>query len=142
MSETKEQVTEERDMLRAEVDRLNTENGRLRAATAVPTAAAGAVQHQFFLTEGARQELELNGNAVINGRMMTIDQVRAELSPEQSQIQIDGPPEDRPMPAGGRPASATPGVDFVYPSVAPGLIDPAVAGQPGINGPAAEPQKD
>jgi hypothetical protein len=30
------------------------------------------------------------------------------------------------------------GVDFIYPSVERGKIDPAVAGTPGINGPAAD----
>lgn len=131
--ETKDQIAAERDQLRAE-------NAALRGQ--LTAAGRGGYQpaQRFALSEGDRQELEMNGVAVIGGRRMTREDVLEALGPD-SQVEIAEPPADRDQRqtvAGARAASAIPGVDFVYPSVEPGFIDPAVAGTPGISGPVRE----
>lgn len=132
MSETKEQVTEQRDALLAEVERLR---GQLAAAGTRAVDAPAA--HRFFLSEGGRQELELYGVVNIGGKQRTRDEVLAMLDDSQAGVEIaEVDPGSRLAPA--RPQGTTPGVDFVYPSVAPGELDPAVAGTPGVSGPAAE----
>lgn len=135
MAETKDDIARDRDQLRAENDALRAQ------LTAVGGGRVAAAQHTFQLSEGARQELVQNGVVNVNGRMMTADEVRGVLGDDQEDIDLG----DAKVPAnldqlrGGRPASTVRGVDFVYPSVAPGQIDPTVAGTPGINGPAAKP---
>lgn len=130
MAETKDDITAERDALRAENENLR---GQLAAAGA---NRANAPQHQFVLSEGNRAELVTYGVTNINGRRMTREDVEAELGADQSAVELGAAaPVDAPPPAR---TSAVEGVDFIYPSVAPGQIDPAVAGTPGINGPAAK----
>jgi hypothetical protein len=131
VSETKEEIAAERDALRAEVENLR---GQLSAAgVRRPTVA----EHVFELSEGQRQELATLGYTNIGGVRVTRDDVKARLTERQANIDLgDAEPVDAGLPR--RVQGATPGVDFVYPSVAPGRIDPAVAGTPGINGPALE----
>lgn len=117
---------------------LLAENELLRAQLAA-TPAAGApnvAQHRFQLSEGERQDLVANGVVNKDGRAMTREDVEAELGEDQQNVDLG----DAEPPAGfRRPAdrSAIRGVDYVWPSVEPGKIDPAVAGTPGINGPSA-----
>lgn len=137
MSETKDQIAAERDALR-------DENRRLRAQLTAAGRDASAAPHRFVLSEGARQELALYGVANIDGRRMTSDEVADRLGEDQQDVDLPDPPaalDRRGDVAGQRAASAVPGVDYVYPSVAPGAIDPAVAGTPGISGPAADDVK-
>lgn len=131
MAETKDDIAAERDRLRAENDRLK---GQLAAAG----AAQGAYrpQQQFMLSEGDRQELALHGVVNVGGRLLTRDEVAAKLSWEQRGLDL-GDAEPIPGTVQAPRTSAVEGVDFIYPSVAPGLIDPAVAGTPGISGPPA-----
>lgn len=136
MSELKDEIAAERDALREE-------NQRLRAQLTAAGSPAGAYQpaQRFQLSEGDRQELETYGVVNIRGRRMTREQVLAELGDDQQDVPIGEPDPalDRSGDlAGQRPNAGIPGVDFIYPSVAPGLIDPAVAGTPGISGPAAD----
>lgn len=129
MAETKDQIAEERD-------RLKAENETLRAQLAAAGGRMPAAQHTFQLSEGQRQELVQNGVVNVGGRMLTADEVRERLGDDQRDLDLG----DAPVPSWyvpGREGSAVAGVDFVYPSVAPGQIDPKVAGLPGINGPAA-----
>lgn len=138
MSETKDEIAAERDALRAENERLR---GQLAAAGARPAVGVAAPQH-LFLSEGDRQELEIRGVLNIGGRLMTREEVLAELGDNQKGVEIaDAPEGTRVDPAAVRKIQERPailGVDYVYPSVEPGKIDPAVAGTPGINGPAAD----
>jgi hypothetical protein len=130
MAETKDDITAERDALRAENENLR---GQLAAAG---TNRSAAPQHRFVLSEGNRAELVTYGVTNINGRRMTREDVEAELGDGQHGVDLgEATPVDAPVPARG---GAVEGVDFIYPSVAPGQIDPAVAGLPGINGPAAK----
>lgn len=127
-----------------ELANLRAENARLRAQLLAsgqqPTGPAQA-QHTFTLTEGDRQELELYGVATVGGRLMTIDDVRAAAADAGLEVSLADPSEAldrRDLVAAQQERTAVRGVDYVYPSVAPGQIDPKVAGLPGINGPAAE----
>lgn len=133
--------------LEAEVQRLRDENDNLRGQLVAAASTAGAAPYrpaqEFFLSEGDRQELETNGVANIRGRLMTTAEVREALKGtklEGVEIKDAKPGTDRSAAVAA--ARAEPrnirGVTFVYPSVADGLIDPAVAGRPGINGPAAD----
>jgi hypothetical protein len=140
MPETKDQIAEQRDQLLAE-------NETLRAQLAAAGRPAGAYQPtRFLLTEGDRQELQIFGVATIGGRLLTIDQVREKLAgTDQADVPLADPPAatDRRAELAaqlepGRPAGIR-GFDYVYPSVAPGEIDPKVAGTPGISGPPAAP---
>lgn len=137
MAETKDDIAAERDQLAAQVKQLQAQ------LAAGGGARVAAPTYTFALTEGDRQELELYGVATIGGKRMTVDQARAAAAEAGLQVQIDDPaPElDRRTPADeegetGR-GDGIRGFDFIYPSVRPGEIDPAVAGTPGINGPAA-----
>lgn len=132
-------MPELKDEIAAERDRLKAENAQLRAQLAAAGRPAGAVQpeHTFQLSEGDRQDLVANGQVAVNGRMMNADEVAKLLGPDQQDVDLGDATPPTPGP-GEPPRSAVRGVDFVYPSVAPGKIDPAVAGTPGINGPAAD----
>lgn len=137
---TKE-LTAERDALRAENENLR---GQLAAAGAARPAAAAPVEHRFMLSEGDRQELELRGVVNIGGRQYTTAEVRKLLAadPRLAGVEIaDAPAATETRVAPTRLQGHAPGVDFVWPSVAPGAVDPAVAGTPGINGPAASDRK-
>jgi hypothetical protein len=132
MAETKDDIATERDALKAENDKL-----RAQLAASGTTARAYAPAQTFQLSEGDRQELVAHGRVNVGGVLLDREQVRAKLGEDQQGVDLgDSEPDVSPAPAGRRGAVA--GVDFVYPSVAPGLIDPAVAGTPGISGPAAD----
>jgi hypothetical protein len=131
MSETKEDIATARDA-------LLVENAQLRAQLATGGRQVNAPAHQFLLSEGGRQELITYGVTTVNGRRVTAEQVSELLGDAQADVELgDTKPVDGNPAA--RPNLGIPGVDFVYPSVVPGAIDPAVAGTPGINGPAATP---
>jgi hypothetical protein len=133
MSETKDGIAAERDALRAENENLR---GQLAAAGARPR---GQVRHEFLLSEGERAEIEAFGVANIGGVRMTREQVAAKLGDRQRDVELgDAEPVDAAAHAARTTRTAVEGVDFIYPSVEPGLIDPAVAGTPGINDPAAD----
>jgi hypothetical protein len=139
MSETKEEIAAERDALRAEVDTLNAERDRLAGELAA--AGAGrrpAAQHTFQLSQGQLTELESFGVTNVDGVQHTTEEVRGMLTGDQAGLEIAEASAPAAAPAvavdRGEPRY---GVDFVYPSVEPGKIDPAVAGTPGISGPAA-----
>jgi hypothetical protein len=129
--------------LEAENARLQAENENLRGQLAAAGAARGVqapVQHTFVLSEGQRQELAMHGNVLIDGRYRTADEVDAMLGSDQSAVPLEVPDQVRQLPKEAT-RSAVAGVDFIYPSVAPGQLDPAVAGQPGVHGPAADTAK-
>jgi len=147
MPETKDDIAAERDQLRAENEQLR---GQLAAAGATATAGRAATpQYRFELSEGDRQELEMRGVVSIGGRLMTRDEVLAELAAagpdeqgnnDQSGVQIAEAPAATRVDVASLPGRGPgiAGVDYVWPSVERGKIDPAVAGTPGVNGPAAD----
>lgn len=125
----------------SEVASLRQENAQLRAQLA---AAGGRVQqpeHVFQLSEGDRQELEIRGVVNIGGKLMTTEQVREAMAAAgQRGVEVADAPEEtrvRPEVIDSAERAGVRGVDYVWPSVSPGRIDPAVAGTPGISGPSA-----
>jgi hypothetical protein len=139
MTENVKDVAAERDALRAENDNLRTQ---LAAAGAARPGQAAPVQHTFQLSEGDRQELEMRGVINVGGRQMTKDEVMAELrkTEDQRNVKIADAPDGTRVDVSKLPGvgKGVAGVDFVYPSVERGKIDPAVAGTPGISGPPAD----
>jgi hypothetical protein len=132
MAETKEDIAAARDALQRENEQLR---GQLAAAGAGRAYQPAA---QFVLSEGNRQELLAHGVTVIGGRRVTRDEVEAAVAGNPAYDGVDlGDTDPVEQPAAGRRSAGVLGVDFIYPSVAPGYIDPAVAGTPGINGPPA-----
>ena len=135
MAEAQKDIAAQRDQLLAENEQLRAQLAAAGAAGATVGRAA-VPAHQFMLSEGDRAALEQNGWASINGKVMSIEDVRAALGPDQQSVPLVGP-ENPTVPQPPQRGSVR-GVDFVYPSVAPGEIDPAVAGTPGVSGPAAK----
>lgn len=137
MAETKDDIAAERDMLRARVQELEAQQ---------PAAGRVVAPAQTFqLSEGARQDLVANGVVNVAGRLRTRDEVAGMLGDDQAAAKLgDAPIAPAVLAALGqqRAQGSTPGVDFVYPSVAPGELDPTVAGTPGISGPAADDETD
>lgn len=136
MAETKSDIEAERDALREE-------NQRLQAELAAVGRPAGPVapRQTFLLSEGDRQELASRGAVNIGGRLRGRDEVAAMLGDGQQGVDLGDGPVDPAMQAlldRQGPREGVPGVTHVWPSVEPGKIDPAVAGTPGISGPAAE----
>lgn len=136
-------MAETKDEIAAQRDQLAQENVALKAQLAAAgRPAAPGTQHVFQLSEGDRQELEIRGVVAINGRLMTkaeVEQAMADAG--QRGVTIKHAPEATKVPVTEDTAGRGPGiegVDFIYPSVERGKIDPAVAGTPGINGPAAD----
>lgn len=136
MAETKDEIAAERDQLREENNRLKAQLAAAGQQASRP--GAQAPQH-LFLSEGDRQELETTGRVNLGGRLMNAEQVRAELAGgPQAGVEIAEPKHPVQVPADQPEQPPIRGFNYVYPSVAPGRIDPAVAGTPGINGPAAD----
>jgi hypothetical protein len=125
-----------------EVERLRAENEQLRGQLAAAGARrANVAAPKPYLTEGERQDLITFGvtTDVHTGRRLNLHEARekypdADLS-NASDGAVAGADRDRTEAA---ERGSVRGVDYVWPSVAPGKIDPAVAGTPGISGPAAE----
>jgi len=134
-------MAETKDEIAAARDQLAQENAALRAQLAAAGRTAPSAQHVFQLSEGDRQELEIRGVVAIGGRLMTkadVEQAMAEAG--QEGVTIADAPEATKLPITDDTPGMGPGVrgiDYIYPSVERGKIDPAVAGTPGISGPAA-----
>lgn len=136
-------MAQTKDEIAADRDRLAQENVALKARLAVSgRGVAPSAQHVFRLSEGDRQELEIRGVVAINGRLMTKAEVEEAMAAAgQRGVKIKDAPAETAVPV----TATTPGrgkgiegVDYIYPSVERGKIDPAVAGTPGISGPPAD----
>lgn len=140
MAETKDEIAAEREKLRADNQRLREQ------LNAAGHPGAPAAQHRFLLSEGERQELEIYGVVAKDGVVLTREEVLDRLGDDQAGIEIGEPTAGNDKRAAvlaqRRQGGNVRGVDFVYPSVTRGGIDPAVAGTPGINGPAADQLSD
>jgi hypothetical protein len=105
-----------------------------------PLAKPAKPSAKFTLSEGDRAELEMRGVANVNGHLMTRDEVKAKLDESQPGHRVElgtaGPADVKAADRARR--GCVEGIDFVWPSVDCGYIDPAVAGTPGINGPSAD----
>jgi hypothetical protein len=135
-------MAETKDKIAADRDRLATENVALKAQLEAAGRPGPTTQHVFQLSEGDRQELEIRGVVAIGGRLMTkadVEKAMAEAGQKGVKIK-DAPPETAVKITDSTPGRGpgVEGVDYIYPSVERGKIDPAVAGTPGISGPAAD----
>lgn len=139
MAETKDDIAGERDQLRAENNALKAQLEQAGRA-----AAAYRPAQTFQLSEGDRQELEIRGVVNVGGRLMTKADVEEAMAVAgQRGVTIADAPEatkvsDQVLGDAAARGDGIRGVDYVYPSVAAGKLDPAVAGTPGISGPPAE----
>jgi hypothetical protein len=122
---------------------LEAENANLRRQLAQLGGARNATPTPVpYLTEGDRQELLSRGvvNSAGGGGRVTLTTAAdlfpgVDLSDATDAAREAADAEDTAVAERG---DGRRGFDYVYPSVAPGLIDPAVAGTPGINGPSAD----
>lgn len=105
-------MAETKNDIAAERDQLREENNRLKAQLAAAGASTQpyAPRQTFQLSEGDRQELAARGIVNVGGRMRTAAEVREMLPESQRDVDLGSAP----------------------------VIDPAVAGTPGISGPAAD----
>jgi hypothetical protein len=125
----------------AQLAALRAENDRLRQQLATATTRrANVPAAKPYLTEGERQDLITFGvtTDVHTGRRLNLAQAHEAYPDADLTDATDVAKAASEQDAGEQTRSAVRGVDFVYPSVAPGQIDPDVAGLPGINGPAAK----
>jgi hypothetical protein len=133
-------MAETKDELQRRVDELQADNEKLRGQLATATGRTVPAPAPFALTEGDRQELEARGYATVGGRVITTEEAR-KLAPGVEIRDVDGAlAEERDRVVGAlrtAPGGNVRGVDYVWPSVERGGIDPTVAGVPGISGPAA-----
>jgi hypothetical protein len=126
--------------LEQHIERLQADNERLRGQLAAAgVARATGPAGPPFLSEGERQDLITQGVISRPGRTLNLHEARIEYPDAVLDAVTDLAVRnaDRDREAKVRRGPGVEHVDFVYPSVAPGEIDPAVAGLPGVNGPAA-----
>lgn len=129
---------------------LEAENTRLKGDLAAASTRRPYVAAVPQLTEGDRLQAEQLGYATVGGVVYTRDELVAKLKEwGQEGVTIGQPaPAQREEAARlvgalrqDKDAATSPegirGFTHVWPSVAPGRIDPTVAGLPGVNGPSA-----
>ena len=139
MSETKDDIAAQRDALVAENERLKGELASSRAGGASPAMVTLAAPDPNFLCEGDRQALEVNGvvNSATTGRQLLASDFGIEVKTEQGRENLR-----RAQAQTTQEREGIRGVDFVYPSVARGVLaaDAPVRGaQPAS---AVEPDAD
>lgn len=114
------------DNVQNRVRELEGENERLRRELA-ESKADQRLSHgrssRPFLSEGERADLELHGvtNSPFNGERLTAEEEGVETirDPELSELP--------PVRTGSR--GAVEGFDYVYPSIAPRVLDPKLTGE-------------
>jgi hypothetical protein len=136
---TKAAVEAQRDALQAENERLRGELAAARAGGASPARVTLAAPDPNFLSEGDRQALEVNGvvNSGTTGRELLASDFGIEVKTEQGRENLRRAQEQTTQEREG-----IRGVDFVYPSIARGVLaaDAPVRGaQPAS---AVEPDAD
>lgn len=142
MSETKDEIAAQRDALVAENERLKGELAAARAGGASPAMVTLAAPAPDFLSEGDRQAMEINGvvNRATDGRELLASDFGIDVKTEQGRANLE---RAQARKAEGR--TAIRGVDYVYPSVAPGVLDvdaPVRGAQPASAVPAVVPDSD
>lgn len=122
MAETKDQIAAQRDALRDQVAKLEGDlehaRGQLAAAGASPARVTFPARPAFGLSEGERQALELEGvtNSPFDGKRIYADEHGVDVVTEAGRRRLAEARRDTPRREGIE------GVDYVYPSVAPGVL--------------------
>jgi len=134
MAETKEEIAAERDQLRAELERTQGELAAARAGGASQARVTMVGRPEFGLSEGERQALEANGvaNSAFDGRLLLADDYGIEVKTDLARRNIEHAREAAAKANAG--TGAIWGVDFVYPSVAPGVLDPEAVQRGDVRG--------
>lgn len=124
MTETKAELEERAAALEAENEQL-----RGQLATAGVGRVVQPAPRRPWLSEGERQELAMYGetNSPFTGERLTTEGVRAELAKDPRASRVEIPDADQSVaraavPRPARDRQPIDGVDFVYPSVAPGQL--------------------
>jgi hypothetical protein len=138
MSETKDDIAAQRDALQADNERLRGELAAARVGAASPARVTLATPDPNFLCEGDRQALEINGvvNSATTGRQLLASDFDIEVKTEQGRENLR-----RAQAQTAQEREGIRGVDFVYPSVARGVLaadapvrgaQPAAAVEPAV----------
>ena len=116
---TKAAVEAQRDALQAQVERLQGELASARAGGASPALVTLAAPDPNFLCEGDRQALEINGvvNSATTGRQLLASDFDITVKTEQGRETLR-----RAQAQTAQEREGIRGVDFVYPSVARGVL--------------------
>jgi hypothetical protein len=116
---TKAALEVERDALQAQVEQLQGELASARAGGASPARVTLATPDPDFLCEGDRQAMEINGvvNSATTGRQLLASDFGIEVKTEQGRENLRRAQEQTAQEREG-----IRGVDFVYPSVARGVL--------------------
>jgi uncharacterized protein YciI len=134
-----------KEELEAQVSRLQTDNERLRGqlAAAGNRPAANVPAALPFLTEGQRQELLTFGQTTRagGGAALSLSEAR-ELFPDVdlSDATDAALAADERLRTEVLERASIRGVTHVWPSIEPGVLDPAAVGLPGISGPGPDAQ--
>jgi hypothetical protein len=119
MPETKDDLTAQRDTLLAENERLRGELAAARVGAASPARVTLATPDPNFLCEGDRQALEINGvvNSATSGKQLLASDFGVTVKTEQGRENLK-----RAQAQTTQEREGIRGVDFVYPSVARGVL--------------------
>lgn len=116
---TKEALAARNDALVSENETLRGELAAARAGGASPARVTLAAPDPKFLCEGDRQALEVNGvvNSSLTGRQLLASDFGIKVKTEQGQENLR-----RAQAETSEERAGIRGVDFVYPSVARGVL--------------------
>jgi hypothetical protein len=116
---TKAALEVERDALQAKVEQLQGELASARAGGGSPALVTLAAPDPNFLSEGDRQAMEINGvvNSAVTGRELLASDFGITVKTEEGRRNLERAQARTPQERAG-----IRGVDFVYPSVAPGVL--------------------
>jgi len=116
---TKEELAARNDALVSENEALRGELAAARAGGASPARVTLATPDPNFLCEGDRQALEINGvvNSATNGRQLLASDFGITVKTEQGRENLR-----RAQAQTMEEREGIRGVDFVYPSVARGVL--------------------
>lgn len=120
MAETKDEIAAQRDQLRAENEQLRGQLVELAGRS--PARVTFPARPAFGLSEGERQDLELHGvtSSPFDGSRILASDYDVDVLTVAGRKRLAD--EQARRAAAGDARAAVEGVDYVYPSVAPGVL--------------------